>query len=76
VSDPATTTILLTSHWQQGCNDAKDHRPARRPYPDSDLVQDLAYVERVANEGYMNGYRYGLQRPIVHEPTVDEGSEP
>lgn len=58
---------MNTSYWQQGCDDAKARRPARPPFPN---FERHAYHERLANESYANGYRWGLH----YEPTEDEGS--
>jgi hypothetical protein len=80
-----STTIQTTSHWKQGCDDARAGNAPRRPHP-VDTIVGLDYVERLANQGYMNGYRFGALRKVeegvaagtvpVYQPALNEGSEP
>lgn len=70
-----TTCRFVSSFWQHGCDDAKAGRGPMRPHPDNQLLRALgwdALAQRLANEGYMNGYRFGITRR--HQPTHDEGS--
>lgn len=65
-----TTLPKPKSHWQRGCDDGKAGRGPTRPHPAG--FTPLPYGKRMANEGYMNGYRFGVTRR--HQPTHDEGS--
>lgn len=67
------------SYWQRGCDDAKVGREPQRPFPSAAASLGWGnYLERVANEGYMNGWKFGhaLRARVVHEPAEDEGSQP
>lgn len=70
--DPLAAPV---SYWQRGCDDAKAGRGPRRPFPNvTSTFGRPDYLERLANEGYMNGHRFGASRR--HQPTEDEGSLP
>jgi hypothetical protein len=65
----------LMSHWKQGCDDARAGRAQKRPHPDNTLLQAsqmVRYEHELANRGYMNGYRFGMEHR--YEPTFEEGS--
>ena len=59
------------SHWQRGLNDQRAGRPAVVPYP-----MATGWAENHANTGYTNGYRYGCETGLRHQPADNEGSEP
>jgi hypothetical protein len=62
------------SHWQQGCNDAKERKPRRLPHPSTGLgyvAGRAAFLRRLTNQGYANGYAFGKTR---HTALEDEGS--
>jgi hypothetical protein len=70
--------VRTQSYWQQGCEDGKAGRGPKRPNPNTGMFGD--YTDRMQNQGYMNGYRFGQTRrcsPVVrYEPVTNEGSEP
>lgn len=57
------------SYWQRGCDDAKAGKEPKIPFPLA-----LGFELNRRNEGYMNGWKFGLTRKSVHQPAEDEGS--
>jgi hypothetical protein len=62
--------IVPASYWQRGCNAGKAGEEPRIPFP---MRND--YTANVANEGYMNGWKFGRLHQPLHQPAHNEGSE-